>query len=161
MGELLDRRLQREILANAASEYPGHLKYGAGRLFSSNAQVVNAAYLHEHGLLTVQWRNEFERHTPRSVTITAKGLDFLADDGGLSAILGVVTIKLHEDSIKALLMDKLAETAVPKTVRQRLAEQIKSLPAEATKEIALAAVKSGLKEIPDLVPWLGKFIAAE
>jgi hypothetical protein len=161
MGELLDRKLQNEILTTAASEYPGQLRYGGGKRFASVAEVVNAAYLDEHGLLKVTWPNEFERHTLRSVTITAKGLDFLANDGGLSAILGVVTIKLHEDSIKALLLEKLAESNAPKSVRQRVAEQIRSLPAEATKEVALAVVKSGLREIPDLVAWIGAYIAAE
>lgn len=35
-------------------------------------------------------------------TITAASLDFLEDDGGLSAILGIITVKLHADTIKGL-----------------------------------------------------------
>ncbi len=36
--------------------------------------------------------------------ITAKSIDLLEDDGGVSAILGVVTAKLHEDTIRNLVL---------------------------------------------------------
>ena len=39
--------------------------------------------------------------------ITAKGIDFLEDDGGLSAILGVVTVKLHADTLREMLAKKI------------------------------------------------------
>ena len=90
------------------------------------------------------------------MTITAQGLDFIEDDGGLSAILGVVTIKLHEDSLKALLTDAVNESREPDTVKARLIDQIRSLPADATKKVVLDAAKAGLAAAPSIAAMLGK-----
>ena len=40
------------------------------------------------------------------------GIDFLTDDGGLSAILGVVTVKLHSDTIQALIAAKIDQAEI-------------------------------------------------
>ncbi|ESX95877.1 hypothetical protein X755_20985 [Mesorhizobium sp. LNJC405B00] len=86
--------------------------------------------------------------------MTAAGMDFLADDGGLSAILGVVTIRLHEDTIKALLIDRIEKSDAPASVRTKLVDQIKALPAEATKALTLDAIKAGLANMPEFLTWL-------
>ena len=45
--------------------------------------------------------------------ITAKGLDFLEDDGGLSAILGAITVKLDPDDLRALIAARIEESDLP------------------------------------------------
>src|SRR3546814_5739628 len=62
--------------------------------------------------------------------ITAKGIDFIADDGGLGAILNVQTIRLHEDSIRALLIKQVEASNVSQSVKERLVDKIKSMPAD-------------------------------
>jgi hypothetical protein len=88
------------------------------------------------------------------VRITAAGLDFLADDGGLSAILGVVTVRLHEDTIKALLIEQVERSSAPDDLKTKLKSQIKSLPAEALKTVTTEGLKAGLTHIPDAMSWL-------
>ncbi|MBC8718828.1 hypothetical protein [Ochrobactrum sp. Marseille-Q0166] len=88
--------------------------------------------------------------------ITAKGLDFLQDDGGLSAILGVVTVKLHEDTIKELLIKKVEQSSAEPTVKKKLIDQIKSLPAEMTKVATVEGLKAGIDSLPDVIQWLHK-----
>lgn len=90
--------------------------------------------------------------------ITAKGLDFLADDGGLSAILGTITVKLHEDTLRAILEDAVEKSAEPPGVKKKLLEQIKSLPAEVTKQAVLDAAKAGLQQAPVLAAMLQKWL---
>lgn len=58
------------------------------------------------------------RSTLAGATITARGMDFLPDDGGIGAILGMVAGRLHEETL---------------------------LPAEATKSVVLDAAKIGLQ----------------
>lgn len=69
----------------------------------------------EHGLVVCN-----DKNLSATVKITAKGIDFLTDDGGLSAILGVVTVRLHSDTIQALLGAKINEANIPPEEKSRL-----------------------------------------
>lgn len=111
----LDRNLQREILKELNNIYPDSKIYeywidatiaqvlgvietvGEAELYIAK-RSANLRYLAEHGLVVCN-----DKDLSATVKITAKGIDFLSDDGGLSAILGVVTVKLHSDTIQALI----------------------------------------------------------
>ena len=111
----LDRNLQREILKELNNIYPDSKTYeywidaaiaqvlgvietvGVADLYIAK-RSANLRYLAEHGLVVCN-----DKDLSATVKITAKGIDFLSDDGGLSAILGVVTVKLHSDTIQALI----------------------------------------------------------
>jgi len=153
---MLDRNIQREMLMSAREDYPD--AYPAEALqIPREVLNVNLFYLAEHGLVNARWFSALgDPRQAHSFTITAKGLDFIEDDGGLSAILGVVTIKLHEDSLKALLTNAVNESCEPDTVKARLIDQIKSLPADATKQVVLDAAKAGLAAAPSIAAMLGK-----
>lgn len=147
--ELLDRAFQRVLLQALADIYPektvpsalpGH---GEG-----NRLIVNAAYLTELGLMSANFATLDGRLTLGYSKITAKGMDFLADDGGLGAILGVVTIKLHEETLRHLIEAKVLESDLPQTQKQRLIDQLRQLPAETTKHLAMQLVDAGLKNWP-------------
>ncbi len=86
--------------------------------------------------------------------ITAKGLDFIQDDGGLSAILGVVTVKLHDDTIRRLLIDKVQASEEPEGVKERLVDAIKSAPAETLKTVVQKTLEAGIQSLPNAVQLL-------
>ncbi|PBB64237.1 hypothetical protein CK228_34085 [Mesorhizobium sp. WSM4312] len=65
-----------------------------------------------------------------------------------------MTIRLHEETIKALLIDRVEKSGSPPSVRSKLVDQIKALPAEATKVLTIEAIKAGLANVPDFVSWL-------
>src|SRR5882672_5223716 len=46
-------------------------------------------------------------------TITVKGLDFLQDDGGLGAILNVVTVRFEAETLRALIEAKVDASDEP------------------------------------------------
>jgi len=128
----LDRNLQHEFLSELYKVYPDSITYdyyiNAAIAQTSGVieaeedasfvlkQSANLQYLAEHGLVV------FDNETliTATVKITAKGIDFLMDDGGLSAILGVVTVKLHSDTIQALLDAKINEANIPPEEKSRL-----------------------------------------
>jgi hypothetical protein len=61
-----------------------------------------------------------------NVKITSRGIDFLADDGGLAAILGVVTVKLHEETLKALLEAGVDALPPPQTAKSTLKSHLQN-----------------------------------
>ncbi len=152
MAELLDRAYQRELLNELAALYP---KRGTFQTDDRNRLVVNLHYLTEHGLINA----EFPRLLSGEVQygpalITAKGLDFIQDDGGLSAILGVVTVKLHDDTIRRLLIDKVQASEEPDGVKERLVDAIKSAPAETLKTVVQKTLEAGIQSLPNAVQLL-------
>ncbi|AVY67189.1 hypothetical protein [Xanthomonas translucens] len=147
--ELLDRSFQKELLSSLAAIYPENAVtnslpgYGDGRRL-----VVNAAYLQEHGLIQARFHQMDGEPMLGQCSITARGMDFLADDGGLGAILGVVTIRLHEETLRHLIESKVLESDLPQTQKDRLIDQLRQLPAETTKHLAMQLVEAGLKSWP-------------
>jgi hypothetical protein len=149
----LDREFQRRILEELREAYPNKLNFSA-RGFNSEVSIGNVAYLEEHGLIVVVWSRGVNENRPVEGRITAKGVDFLADDGGLSAILGVVTVKTHEDSVKAILIDHVEKSAEPDDVKSKLINQIKNLPGEGVKVATTEGLKAGFSHMPDVIGWL-------
>ena len=86
--------------------------------------------------------------------IIAAGLDFLADDGGLTASLSVVTVKLHADTVRDLLVAKVDGTNLPEVRKSAIKEQLKKLPATALQAATTDLVRVGLDHMPDATHWL-------
>ena len=158
----LDRSLQLRMLKTLSEVYPDSLRnLSVIEEVDVPTLTANLWYLTEHRLAETEWHRMLNGPPgPTSARITAAGLDFLADDGGLSAILGVVTVRLHEETIKALLVDQVQKSTSPVTVKTKLIEQIKSLPAEATKALTLEAIKAGLANVPHFIDWLQTTLAS-
>ena len=128
----LDRNLQREFLSELYKVYPDNITYDyyinaaiaqtTGVIEAEEdalfvlKQSANLQYLAEHGLVVFGDKT----FITATVKITAKGIDFLMDDGGLSAILGVVTVKLHSDTIQALLNTKIDQADIPPEEKSKL-----------------------------------------
>lgn len=96
----LNRVLQHELLLGLADVYPEPITHelwdALTEKYGADVFHANARYLDGHGLVnrTVSAIGTF-------IVITPEGLDFLVDDGGLSAILNTVTVKLHEDTARS------------------------------------------------------------
>lgn len=151
----LDRELQLKFLKELEEVYPEeYITYQA----PSRETVVNLAYLADHDLINWETRTDDNgRIYIIRAKITAAGLDFLADDGGLTAILGVVTVKLHADTIKDLVIAKIQSSEAIPTVKENLIKKLKELPADTAKELFMAIVKKGIDSIPDVAKWLPTF----
>lgn len=154
--ELLSRELQRRLLERLGDAYPSTLDQGRLQQLASDREfTVNLAYLDEHGLVEVKLQHYLsDRSVVTAARITAKGIDFLADDGGLGAVLGVVTVRLHEDTVRNLLIQRVSESKGDETVKAQLVSQIKKLPAESVSKLAESAVESGLRHLPNALQWL-------
>ena len=92
----LDRQLQLKILEFLRNSYPQHGKYFNEQSFTNHPDFMgNVKYLVEHGLIAgSEPRAMGEKYQLLNATLTAQGLDFLEDDGGVSAILNAGSV-LH------------------------------------------------------------------
>ncbi|TDG25643.1 hypothetical protein EYW47_04435 [Paraburkholderia silviterrae] len=121
--------------------------------------AANLIYLEEHGLAESAIKYGMDGHVASGLPrITAKGMDFLADDGGLSAILGVVTVKLHEDTLKELIGNRIAESDLPAPEKNRLLDQLESLPGETIKHLTFKLVDAGLANWPAALQAIEQFV---
>jgi hypothetical protein len=152
---MLDRALQRQILELLREHYPrGAIPVRDLDLCEEQA-AANLRYLEEHGLCESGVMIGVDEHLAfGSSTITAAGLDFLEDDGGLSAILGVVTVRLHADTIRSLIDAKIETSSMPAEEKSKLRRMVANLSEAGLKAATTDLVKSGLDHLPDAVHWL-------
>lgn len=151
---MIDPKVQLQILECLRAAFPNRVDTRSMN-FSEHVPT-NVRYLEEHGLVDAKWGGNF---AVGNVKITARGMDHIADDGGLTAALGVVTIKLHPDTIKDLLIAQVDASHHPETVKSKLKAKIRELPAKGVDMVATEAVKLGLKHAPDAVHWLTNLLS--
>lgn len=150
----LDRDLQRIILNSLADRYPESLgwtamstKYVQHNLPEGEGKLwANLMYLSQHGLIAIH--RPTDEDDERSFSATHHGMDFLADDGGLSAILGVVTIRLHDDQVRLMLASRIQESDAPAEEKRKWLDQLREIPADATKHLVHKLIDAGLAQWP-------------
>lgn len=150
----MDRLVQRMLLEKLAEVYPHRLYWAhLSDVIENEEHMPSLAYLEEHGLVVNDWSTEIG--VPEGIIsskITARGLDFLEDDGGLGAILNVVTVKIHGETIRELLLERAQKTPDP-TIRKLLLNKIKELPGNVLQAATIEGMKKGLEHV-DLAAWL-------
>lgn len=154
----LDRTLQLDLLNQLAEEYPRNAN--VQQLTMDNPSVTpNLHYLYGHGLVDGDISQEMsgQKHF-HFAKITHAGLDFLADDGGLSAILGVVTVKLHDETIRQLVAARIETADIPVDEKRRLLDQLRGLRGESIKHLTMKLLDAGLENWPAALLAIQKFL---
>jgi len=101
----LDRQIQHKILLALQDVYPDSLLVSALPNFANNrSYMANLFYLQEYELIEGgDIREPGQCRSMVDAQITRRGLDLLADDGGLAAILGLMTVKIdHKEFFAAV-----------------------------------------------------------
>lgn len=154
--QLLDRSLQRRILETLAAAYPRPLAFEQLQLDTDEtAWSVNAQYLAEHLLIEAQTADFLDQ--PAQVTearITARGLDFLQDDGGLGAVLNVMTVRLDAETLRALMQERIDAAPIDESLKTKLTTWVKTASSEALKEATQRLVGAALDHAPDALRLL-------
>ena len=153
---MLDRQLQRTLLEQMAEVYP--LSWDMAGVLGQVDELVlqaNLAYLAEHGLITDALLIGVDRSVAFSApTITAHGMDFLEDDGGLTAILGVVTIKIHDETVRKLLDQHIAGLHGSDDEKSMLRRTVDGLLPTAGKAVLERLIGLGVNHLPGTVDAL-------
>jgi hypothetical protein len=142
----LDRDLQRRLLTAMADVHPEPLICDQAGFDSSDRAWTSACtYLRDLGLISIE--QSATLNGPQLVitaTITARGLDFLQDDGGLSAALSVVTVRLEADTLKQLIAARVEASDAPEAEKSRIRDWLKSAGSEALSQATQRLVEAAL-----------------
>lgn len=162
----LDRKLQHEILQRLADAFPNdamHAFREIEKTCDEETLVANMLYLEEHGLIVSGISRALGGEAiinTGQLRATSRGMDFLLDDGGLSAVLGVVTIKLHDDTLKSLIEARILQSDLSQPDKKKYLDALRELPAETTKHLVLKLVDMGLAAGPAAIAAIGKILDA-
>ena len=128
---------------------------------ATEEDLANLWYLREQGLVEGALEISIgQAYIFQGAKITVKGLDFLADDGGIGAILGTVTVRLHADSIRELLLARIESSSAPAEKKSWLKKQIETASSETIKKIIDSLLDQGVKRAPELLQWVEQAIHA-
>lgn len=156
---MINRELQKELLEKMKDHYPKKANFICRELrhFTSYKSLkFNLTYLQEHELIENSWTDvdagavvyggdDRELSYPLSGKITHRGIDFLENDGGLSAILGVVTVRLHSETIQEI-ETKILASDQPEAEKSRLLDRLRNMPEEGLKTLTQELVRTGLNQ---------------
>lgn len=119
---------------------------------SEDNMIANLFYLSQHGLISncitcdlSGWDINLS-----NLNITHHGIDFLREDGGLSAILRIQTIRFHNDTLHELERLITASSTATTADKKKLISQLRSLPADAIKHLTIRLLGQGLDRLPDV-----------
>ncbi len=150
---ILDPSLQMSLLKRLEAVYPE--QDDLSDLPDGAAVMRNLSYLFEHGLVEIevtQWMNAPSRVA--DAKITARGLDYLAPDGGLTAALGVVTVRIEAESIRALIAARLESAEGTPAEKSQLMKHVNTVSTEVLKTVTKRLVEVGLARSPDVIQLL-------
>ena len=170
---MLDRALQRRILEALAALYPEGTydlpqavsPADGGEAPDERRVLVNTQYLAEHGLLESGFARRGTLGDDSFMAmgehrITAKGLDLLADDGGLGAVLGTVTVRLDAAQWAELLARKVeAAPGLSHADRSSIAATLRSLPAKAIGTVFEKLLDWAVDHSQDALPLLRMWLS--
>ena len=156
---LLDREMQLSMLTELSEVYPSQIDlsekydYGTDEYYKL---IANLAYLKAHKLISensllVSKSMDGDSFHPHLGSITHTGMDFLADDGGLSAILGVVTIKFEAEQFRTILESMILSSNLPTERKQTMIDTLRELPAESIKHLTTRIVDVGWDNLDSLM----------
>jgi len=149
----MDRKELRVSILKALDESPGGLAEGVvlNRLDTVDTVETEVRYLAELGLLYADY---YMSEGVAWARITSQGRDYVDPTGGIGGELKVVTVKLHEDTLRQIFINRVNASDADSTVKGKLIDQIKSLPSEALSKLAEKALEEGLRYMPHALQWL-------
>ncbi|CEF40199.1 hypothetical protein KBX73_08675 [Acetobacter persici] len=117
----------------------------------------SVTYLASHGLIISYCQESCigNHWSWGGVQLTAKGVDYLSEDGGLTAEDKTITVKLDGDTIKALLCKAVDETSAPDATKTGIKQQVRAMGSEALKDLTSSLISKGVESAPDVIQWLG------
>lgn len=151
-----DREVQKQLLQGLYDAHPEDISEefinSIEEAFGSeNGLISNLIYLEEHGLITsgLEYNLDDCEINYGKLRIINDGVDFIRDDGGLGAILRVMNVRLHYETLDELERIINASTSATNERKQKLISQLRSLPSDAIKQLTIRLLGQGLDHLPD------------
>jgi hypothetical protein len=150
----MDTELQQQILGYL-KEHPAPQSAKVWNEFAKavgdeEKLVAHMLYLEEHGLIKsgiTRGTNGHNMINSGIMRLTARGRDYISADGGLSAALNTVTVKLHEESL-ARIAEFVARRAPDQTVSAKMLDRLRELPAAAIERFSGKIMDVAMEKCP-------------
>jgi len=147
---MVDYDLIRRMLERLQDAYPDKVD-GLYRMEPDEDKAVqHIAYMLEHGLIDVALSKNKRGYNIGRARITAKGIDFLRPDGGLSA-LAAPTIRIAPESLISAIDAALADRNVSADERNLIQKVLGIAGPEGIKQIVTRLIDAGITHAPDLL----------
>ncbi|WP_274369838.1 hypothetical protein [Morganella morganii] len=167
-ADRFSRSMQLELLRLMAESYPGfpskeRVIEVADRFDDMVDVSANLVYLYQHGLIEKPYRAANTDDGPvlrfmlNELTITEKGIDLVLDDGGLTAILGVQTIKIHTDTMRNL-EEIILSSNIPEAEKKGLLAKLRELPSSAITHLTNELVVKAALALPGALPLIQTYL---
>jgi len=155
-----DQKLKDEILQAAAETYPAPCETDQwNTTLDKDTVTATISYLVDHGLVTGTPRKRIgEIASYADVKITSAGFDYISEDGGLTAELGVITVRLEAETLQTLLAAQIEKTDAPRHEKNLLRQQLQALSKEAHQRLANQLIHLGLEAVPRSIQALKTLI---
>ena len=144
---MLNREYQHKILRELQEYYPEEMEIDIIDPDDHEYKQANIFYLAEHGLIErTNFIEEFRQ--PTKIThakMTAKGLDFMAGDGGLSEILNKVTVRFDVDNLKEIIKNKIISLDLPEEKKKTALDKLKSFSGDVLKNLIVKFIEKGIE----------------
>jgi hypothetical protein len=150
----IEPELLRKILVHL-EEHPAPQRSSVWRELSQSVGddeklVMHMLYLEEHGLIKsgiTRGANGDVMINSSVTRLTARGRDHLSADGGLSAKLNTVTVKIHEESL-ARLEDFLSRNTPDQSVAAKMSARLRELPSAAIGHLTMKILDWAMEKFP-------------
>lgn len=170
---LVNREFQRILLETLREEFPHYMeRVTLGRNIKKHQRVNEATYdsktdkifefnfyyLIEHGLIKQHnfQDDELEDYYQPKYRITPKGIDFLENDGGISAILNTVTVKFDVNNVRELVEAGLLKANVSEERKSVLKEALRKAPGIIFQKITDKLLEKAVNDPMTLMKTLGE-----
>ena len=114
---------------------------------------ANIHYLYQHGLISMvpagEWGVQFDEIF--DLTITAKGIDYIAEDGGLTNYYGSINIRLDDGLIKNLIKENIEKSSVDPKQKSKMNALLKTVSSSALSEIVKQSISAAFSNGPDII----------
>lgn len=155
-----DQKLKDEILQAAAETNPAPCEADQwNTTLDKDTVTATISYLVDHGLVTGTPRKRMDEIASYAdVKITSAGFDYISADGGLTAELGVITVRLEAETLQTLLAAQIEKTDAPRHEKNLLRQQLQALSKEAHQRLATQLIHLGLEAVPRSIQALKTLI---
>lgn len=154
---MVDHALIKRLLAELAAIYPNSCSYTEIAALPSplddNGEKM-LFYLAEHGLINMPINKRTNgNYSVGRITITVKGIDFLQEDGGLSALAAPV-VRISVENIAAVIDAALVARGTPDADRSLVQKALGVAGPEVVKGFVQRLLDVGISHTPDILTLL-------
>jgi hypothetical protein len=151
---IMDRDLQREILEGLRESYPDEVSFREIPGSEHPHFTGNLYYLAEQELVEAEILRTARGREVKNARITADGLDFLEDDGGLEAVRQSMTLRLAEDQVKEILYRRIDKSSGDKAKKEELKGRVEELSGDLFRQYLVGLLEQVLNNSMDPVPMI-------